>query len=180
LIDLTPVTNKQYRAFIEATHYSPPDHWWNKNFAKDLFDHPVVGISYEDANQFAKWIGKRLPTAKEWEMAARSPDNRKFPWGNDKESFHFNSIESNLNKTTPVDIHPEGASSKGCLDLVGNVWEWVDVDNEKHDLEKGYAFVLGGSFRHQCITNGAIARTQLLQMNHYAYVGFRCAKDYNE
>ncbi len=179
LMDLMPVTNKQYSAFIEATNYSPPDHWWNKKVAKDLFDHPIVGVSYEDANQFAKWMGKRLPTVKEWEMAARCPDNRKFPWGNDKESFHFNSIESNLNKTTPVDIHPEGASSNGCLDLVGNVWEWVD-DSEKLDLEDGYAFVFGGSFRHQCITNGAIARTQLLQMNHYAYVGFRCAKNHNE
>ena len=177
LIDLMPVTNRQYNEFIEETNYSPPDHWWNKNITKDLFDHPVVGVSYEDANQFAQWIGKRLPKAKEWEIAARHPDNKKFPWGNNEELSYFNSIESGLNKTTPVDFYTKGASADGCLDLVGNVWEWIDAESEKDGLEEGYAYVFGGSFRHECVVNKAIARTVLLQMNHYAYVGFRCAKD---
>ncbi len=177
LMDLMPVTNRQYSEFIEETNYLPPDHWWNKNITKDLSDHPVVGVSYEDAYQFAEWIGKRLPKAKEWEIAARCSDNKKFPWGNNEELSYFNSIESGLNKTTPVDFYLKGASTEGCLDLVGNVWEWIDTESEKNDLEEGYAYAFGGSFRHECVIDGVIARTVLLQMNHYAYVGFRCAKD---
>jgi len=177
LLDLMPVTNRQYNDFIEETNYLPPEHWWDKNFSKELLDHPVVGVSYEDTLQFSEWIGKRLPTAEEWERAARSPDNRKFPWGNNEDLSYYNSIESGLNETSPVDAFPKGASANGCLDLVGNVWEWIDAETKKNDLEEGYAFVFGGSFRHECVVNEAIARTVLLQMNRYAYVGFRCAKD---
>jgi formylglycine-generating enzyme required for sulfatase activity len=88
-------------------------------------------------------------------------------------------VESGLNNTTTsVDFHPTGVSSDGCLDLIGNVWEWTDAESEQTDLEAGYAFVFGGSFRHESSVKDAIARTMLLQMNHYAYVGFRCAKDF--
>ena len=177
LLDLMPVTNRQYNEFIEEMNYLPPDHWWNKNLVNELLDHPVVGVSYDDAKQFAEWMGKRLPKSKEWEIAARCPDNRKFPWGNNEELSYFNSIESGLNKTTPVDSYLKGVSADGCLDLIGNVWEWIDVESEKNNLEEGYAYVLGGSFRHECVVNKVIARTVLLQRNHYSYVGFRCAKD---
>ncbi|MEE9338047.1 MAG: SUMF1/EgtB/PvdO family nonheme iron enzyme [Methylococcaceae bacterium] len=177
LMDLMPVTNRQYNDFIKETNYSPPEHWWNKNLVKDLLDHPVVGVSYEDAIQFADWIGKRLPKVKEWEIAARCPDNRRFPWGDNEELSYFNSIQSGLNKTVSVDSYLKGSSVNGCLNLVGNVWEWIDAVSEKSNLEDGYAYVLGGSFRHECVVNDVIARTVLLQRNHYSYVGFRCAKD---
>ncbi len=179
LLDKTPVTNQLYARYIKETNGLPPDHWWNNNLADDLLDHPVVGVSYEDACRFAEWCGKRLPTASEWESAARRPGDRKFPWGDSWDSSRANCVESGLNNTTTsVDFHPTGVSIDGCLDLIGNVWEWTDAESEQTDLEVEYAFVFGGSFRHESSVKDAIARTMLLQMNHYAYVGFRCAKDF--
>jgi general secretion pathway protein A len=179
LLDKTPVTNQLYAKYIKETNGIPPDHWWNKNLEDDLLDHPVVGVSYRDACRFAEWCGKRLPTASEWEAAARRPGDQKFPWGDSWDPSRTNCVESGLNNTTTsVNFHPTGASIDGCLDLVGNVWEWTDAESEQTDLEAEYAFVFGGSFRHESIVNDTIARTMLLQMNHYAYVGFRCAKDF--
>ncbi|MEE9412583.1 MAG: SUMF1/EgtB/PvdO family nonheme iron enzyme [Methylococcales bacterium] len=177
LLDKTPVTNQQYARYIEETNSLPPDHWWNKKLADELWNHPVVGVSYDNAYRFAEWCGKRLPSSKEWESAARRPGDRKYPWGNTWEISHLNSVESGLNKTTAVDFYASGTSIDGCLDLVGNVWEWTDAENTQIDLEDGYAFVFGGSFRHESIAKDAIARTMLMKKNHYAYVGFRCAKD---
>jgi type II secretory pathway predicted ATPase ExeA len=177
LLDTTPVTNKVYARFVEETSHLAPDYWLKKNPSKKLLDHPVVGINYSDACSFAEWCGKRLPTTSEWEAAARGPDNLKFPWGNNWESTRCNTIDSLWKKTTAVDSYPQGASREGCLDLVGNVWEWTDWRNNNTDLESGYAYVFGGSFRHQSTANDVIARSMLLQINDYAYVGFRCAKD---
>ena len=177
LLDTTPVTNKAFALFVEETNHLAPDHWRKNNPPYKLLDHPVVGITYSDACDFAKWCGKRLPTASEWEAAARGPANRKFPWGDKWEPTRCNTIDSQLNKTTAVDSYPQGASMEGCFDLIGNVWEWTDQGNDNIDLESGYAYVFGGSFRHQSIANDTIARSMLLQTNDYAYVGFRCAKD---
>lgn len=177
LLDQTPVTNKQYTKYIEETNRLPPDHWWAGKISNELLDHPVVGISYKDAYAFARWSDKRLPTPIEWEAASRRPGNRKFPWGDNWEISHLNCVESGLKKTTAVDYFPAGASLDGCLDLLGNVWEWTDAESKKTTIEAKYAFVFGGSFRHESVINGAIARTALLQLNCYAYVGFRCARD---
>jgi formylglycine-generating enzyme required for sulfatase activity len=177
LLDTTPVTNKVYARFVEETSHLAPDYWLKKNPSKKLLDHPVVGINYSDACSFAEWCGIRLPTTSEWEAAARGPDNLKFPWGNNWESTRCNTIDSLWKKTTAVDSYPQGASREGCLDLVGNVWEWTDWRNNNTDLESGYAYVFGGSFRHQSTANDVIARSMLLQINDYAYVGFRCSKD---
>jgi len=177
LMDKTPLTNKTYARYIEATGSAPPDHWWKNKPPDKLINHPAVGVSFKEACRFAQWAGKRLPSAIEWEAAARRPGNRKFPWGDNWQYMRCNSPETALNKTVPVDFHPSGSSLDGCLDLVGNVWEWADEDSEQTDLESGYARVYGGSFCHDCTVNGAIARTMLLQMNRYLYVGFRCAKD---
>ncbi len=177
LLDQTPVTNQLYARYIEETNSLPPDHWWNKKLADELWNHPVVGISYNDACRFAEWCGKRLPSSNEWQAAARRPGDHNFPWGDHWELSRLNCVESGINKTTPVDFHSTGASIDGCLDLVGNVWEWTDAESEQIDLEDGYAFVFGGSFRHDCFVKDAIARTMLLKENLYGYVGFRCAKD---
>jgi len=177
LLDQTPVTNQMYVRYLEETNHAPPDHWWNKRPSRALLNHPVVGISFEEASRFAQWCGKRLPSANEWEAAARHPGDRKFPWGDDWPVSYCNSPESGMNTSVAVDSNPTGSSADGCLDLVGNVWEWTDDGSESSELDPGYAWVFGGSYRHECVVNGAISRSMLLKMNRYAYVGFRCAGD---
>lgn len=177
LLDQTPVTNEEYACYIEETGNAPPKHWWNKCPPSALANHPVVNVSYDEADRFAQWCGKRLPTASEWEAATRRPKHDKFLWSDDWQAEYCNCPKSGLNTTVAVDSNPEGKSVDGCLDLVGNVWEWTDGGSEGSDLESGYTWVFGGSYRHQCVINGAISRSMILQMNRYAYVGFRCAKE---
>lgn len=176
-IDLTPVTNKDYQRFVEETGQPAPEHWFGKVPPRDLLNHPVVSISWHDAHRFAQWCGKRLPSAFEWECCARRPDDRTYPWGNEWHSDYCNSRKSYHHKTSIVGSYPNGASVDGCLDLIGNVWEWTVAELDSSELENGYAWVFGGSYRHACSAEMGIARTAILQTNRYSYVGFRCVED---
>lgn len=80
-IDKYEVSNEQYKAFIDATGHSRPEHWRRFNYDPELGNLPVVAITWEDAQAYARWVGKRLPTVFEWECAARHPDGRLLPWG---------------------------------------------------------------------------------------------------
>ncbi len=142
-----PVTNTEYRKFIEAGGYekkeywSPngwewrvkekitaPEYWYNrKNNGANV---PVVGVSWYEASAYAKWLSEesgqsyRLPTETEWERAARGTGGRAYPWGNDFDKEKCNSGELGLMRTSPVGIFPTGKSPEGCFDMAGNVWEW--------------------------------------------------------
>jgi formylglycine-generating enzyme required for sulfatase activity len=140
-IDKYPVTNEKYRAFILADGYGNQAYWssdgwkwktknnitvpeyWN-NTEWNKADHPVVGVSYFEAEAYAKWAGKRLPTDREWEKAARGEDGRKYPWGDEFDQKKCNSEESVIGHTTPVTQYPNGVSPYGCYDMAGNVCEW--------------------------------------------------------
>ena len=163
-IDKYPVTNEKYRAFIVADGYGNRAYWsedgwkWKteNNIAGPGYwndptwnhaDHPVVGVSYYEAEAYAKWVGKRLPTEWEWEKAARGEDGREYPWGNEFDKNKCNIIDSPglrdvfslqqgaaIGRTTSVTQYPNGVSSYGCYDMAGNVWEWcVDWYDERKD-----------------------------------------------
>jgi formylglycine-generating enzyme required for sulfatase activity len=127
-----PVTNAQYRQFVEATGHRLPLFWQKGEFPSDKADHPVVGVSYRDAIAYCRWAGEqtglalRLPTEAEWEKAARGTDGRIYPWGNRWETGRCNTREAKLKGTTPVGyFSPAGDSSYGLTDLGGNVQEWL-------------------------------------------------------
>jgi len=128
----TPITNAQYRLFVEATGHDAPRHWENGKVPRRLESHPVVKVTWHDALAYCEWLSEvtgeaiTLPSEAEWEKAARgNQDRREYPWGATWREGHCNSSELGVNGTTPVGIFPEGASAYGCLELVGNVWEWT-------------------------------------------------------
>jgi len=120
-IDKFPVTNEKYLKFIKATEYPEPPF-----FRDPLHNHsmqPVVGVSWYDAMEYAKWAQKRLPTEAEWEKAAKGEAGLTYPWGDEFSAERAN-IDFVLDRTSPVDQFPDGAGSYGCFDMIGNVWEW--------------------------------------------------------
>jgi formylglycine-generating enzyme required for sulfatase activity len=149
-IDLTPVTNEAYAAFIHDGGYMEQKYWtkagWRwlqqKNekrpqdhgadgflgvFVGTFMDpqQPRVGVTWHEAYAYCKWRGGRLPTEAEWEWAARGPQGYTYPWGNTFEATHASYWGRLVTGTSKVDAHPEGASWIGALDMSGNVWEWV-------------------------------------------------------
>jgi len=119
------VTNAQYKRFVEATNHRPPAHWQEGDYPAGQALHPVVFVSWYDADAYARWVGKRLPTEEEWEKAARGADDREYPWGDWKEG-HCNTREAGIGGTTPVGHYsPHSDSPYSCVGMAGNVWEWT-------------------------------------------------------
>ena len=142
LIDKYPVTNAEYKKFIESDGYGQKVFWsdagWQyisqshplENGDTDVIlngegDCPAVNVSWYEAEAFAKWAEKRLPTEAEWEKAARGTGGRMYPWGNTFEKINLNCSESKNEKPAPVTKYPQGQSPYGCFDMAGNVWEWT-------------------------------------------------------
>jgi formylglycine-generating enzyme required for sulfatase activity len=163
-IDRTEVTNAMFARFVAETSYKTDAEksgksWmlnslnqWEDSLGVDwrhprgpgsdlkgLEQHPVVNISWHDAMTYCSWAGRRLPTAAEWEKAARGTDGRRYPWGNQRVASNLlNFADRNLNVsgadksvddgyqfTAPVGTYPMGASPYGAEDMAGNVWEWT-------------------------------------------------------
>ena len=194
-----PVTNDQFAKFISATGYKTsaeflgwswvferPD-WRKANGAywaapdgigstiAGLGSHPVVHISYLDAETYCKWAGGRLPTEAEWEKAARGETGPTFPWGdgpvtdlranycdrNCPFSWADRSQDDGFDRTSPVGYYQDGASLYGAMDMAGNIWEWVsdwyssnyyDQSAEKNPLGPSYGdwrVIRGGSWVSQ-------------------------------
>ncbi len=188
-IDRCEVTNRRYKQFKPDFRYPAG--------ADDL---PVTGVLKKDAQAYCRFVGKRLPTGAEWEKAARGTDGRRYPWGDPfiltNANLRAGSTRflppdvacqiSATNATTrgklPVGSFPSGASPYGCLDMSGNVWEWVsDVW-----VDKGWS-APSPAMRRGIIRGGAYgygptqARTSYQGFEDLDTtchdVGFRCAMD---
>jgi formylglycine-generating enzyme required for sulfatase activity len=118
----TPVTVGQYRRFYAelGRHLRSEPPWgWHE-------EHPMVNVIWEYASAYAQWAGAELPTEAEWEYAARGPEPREFPWGDEWDSARCrSSVGLKHASVAPIGAYPEGASPRGVLDMAGNVWEWT-------------------------------------------------------
>jgi eukaryotic-like serine/threonine-protein kinase len=134
-LDRVEVTNARYRACVRAGACTPPvlavSHRRPRYFDDPAFDdHPVIFVSWHQAEAFCRFARGRLPTEAEWEKAARgpAPDRREFPWGDDPPDCaraNFGGAQGCVGDTDAVGRRPAGASPYGADDMAGNVWEWV-------------------------------------------------------
>ena len=192
-IDRHPVTNAQFKAFVDATGYAPCD---ALNFLRDWRDgapqpgwenKPVTWVSLEDARAYAAWAGKRLPHGWEWQYAAQGADGRLYPWGDAWRDDAAPPVFRGRALPPPADVgmHPAGASPFGVQDLVGHVWQWTD---EFHDEHTRAAIVRGGSDYEPRTSHWYFPQTRRLDQHgklllmapakdRSGRIGFRCVVD---
>lgn len=173
LIDVYPTTNRDYAQFVKATGHPPPQHWPGGRCPTALADHPVVWVSWHDANAYARWAGKELPSSPQWEKAARGTKGRVVPWGDVATAAKCNTAEAEIGATTPVSRYQSGVSPHGCYDMIGNVWEWCSTQAtdgpDRYEL-KGSAFTSPLQRSTPWLRNAANVR---MKDND---TGFRCVK----
>ncbi|MDB5456949.1 MAG: sulfatase-modifying factor protein [Caulobacter sp.] len=192
-IDRTPVTNTQFKVFLDATRYRPKDDfnflkdWTGGTYPQGWADKPVTWVSLEDARAYAAWAGKRLPREWEWQYAAQGTDGRAYPWG---EAWNPDAVPT-PNRTRAlaapdaVNAHPAGASPFGVLDMVGNVWQWTDEHQDDHTraavLRGGSGYQPQGSLWYfpQAYRNDQHGKLLLMapSKDRAGTISFRCAMD---
>ena len=192
-IDRTPVTNAEFKKFMDAAHYRPVDdhnflrHWSNGTFPGGAGNEPVTWVSIEDARAYAAWAGKRLPNEWEWQYAAQGADGRAYPWGNEWDAKAVPAPDTGRTLGPPADVDSVDsfASPFGVMDLVGNVWQWT---NEYRDEHTRAAILRGGS--HYQPAGSRWYFPQALRLDEHgkylligpsldraATIGFRCVVD---
>ncbi len=168
-MDMYPVTNELYRQFVESAGVEPPPDWLEGRYIHGTGDYPVTMVSFAEAEAYARWAGKRLPTDKEWERAARGPSGSIYPWGNefDSSKAHF---DSEYGCFKAVDTHPDGQSAEGCVDMMGNANEWIVLN---HDTKT--PVLRGGSYMEDSRYFKAYTRLLAEDRARCPFIGFRCA-----
>lgn len=205
-IDKHEVTNAEYEEFILSGGYKSKKLWtkkgWNfiqnnqiqaplkyrQNKISTEPDQPVIGVSWYEANAYATWAGKRLPTEAEWEKAARGTDGRIYPWG-DEMDFSKLSYFPHVTKVQTVGSFANGASPYGVRDMAGSVWEWcADWYSESYYNQSPGTNSKGpGNGEYRVLRGGAWNSIRRQLQSTYRYyekenyqdytIGFRCAKD---
>ena len=223
-IDAAPVTNGRYAEFLAGGGYDEPRWWTEEGWAwrqkADLsapefwraegdgrwsrlrfgwredvpLDEPVQHVCWYEADAYARWAGKRLPTEAEWEKAASwSPEGgkRRWPWGAGEPTVERANLGGALYRPAPVGAYPAGVSGYGCHQMIGDVWEWTSSEFEPYPgfvsypyreysevfFGGGYKVLRGGSWA----TDPVVARTTFrnwdLAQRRQIFAGFRCARN---
>jgi gamma-glutamyl hercynylcysteine S-oxide synthase len=193
-MDKYPVTNAEFKKFLDATHYQPADalnflrDWKGGAYPQGWANKPVTWVSLEDARAYAKWAGKRLPHEWEWQYAAQGGSAaRIYPWG---DAWEANAVPvpvkgRSLTQPDDVDAHTTGASTFGVMDMVGNVWQWTDEFLDEHTrggiLRGGSYYQPQGSIWYfpQAYRNDQHGKLLLMAPSYdrSGTVGFRCVSD---
>lgn len=211
-LDRDCVTNADFARFVQADGYGDPNHWpeevlpsvlrfvdrsghpgprfWSDGAPpKDKLSHPVVGISWYEANAYATWIGKRLPTTEEWQRAGTWPKGQsgdgteqRYPWGNAFDPSKANIWVTGSGATMPVHAVTQGSTPNGVRQLIGNVWEWVDAQFYPSAeagisvlLDETMAEIRGGAFDTYFHSQATCQfRTGQPLLFRGTNVGFRC------
>ncbi len=223
-IDVHPVTNDEYVEFVEAGGYARPELWseagrrwleeshaeapkyWYRNegewFTRVMdrtgpveLDHPVCHVCWYEAEAYARWAGKRLPTEIEWETAASwdpaAGRKLRFPWGNDAPTRELANLDQLGFGTAPVNAYPRNLSPLGCRGMIGDVWEWTSSDfrpwpgfeafpyREYSEAFFGeeYKVLRGGSWATRPGAVRTTFRNWDYPIRRQIFSGFRCARD---
>lgn len=218
-IDIYEVSNEEYAGFIAADGYHKPEYWSKEGWAWRSTNQitmpkwwkegryrigprhprfPVGGVSWYEADAFARWAGKRLPTEAEWEMASRGTDGRLFPWGNESIEAegsvraNFEPLDDGNIYAGQIDSYPLGKSPWGCYNMLGNVWEWVRDSGQRgrswhsglperdpvYLIDTGFKLLRGGSwYKRSGIYDNFFRFVVEPGTMEYDDIGFRCARD---
>lgn len=195
-VDRTEVTVRAYKACVtekacsetwkHGSSYDPDDpvrrEWLCNYWRKDRIDHPINCITFNEANAYCAWAGKRLPTGPEWTRAARGDDARRYPWGDAKPRCkdavfaRYGPDNPGCNRqaigTAKADAHPQTASPFGALDMAGSLWEWTTERSAR-----GLPWLRGGAWDSPETGIGVDARLEQSPGNGDVTLGFRCVKD---
>jgi formylglycine-generating enzyme required for sulfatase activity/Tol biopolymer transport system component len=203
-LDRTEMTNGQYRRCVEAGVCTPPKKRSDSDTREVYYgdsafdDYPVVHVTWSQADAYCRWAGGRLPTEAEWEYAARGPEGRRYPWGEEYDGTRLNSCDANCgyewaeqafddgySDTAQVGSYPSGVSWCGALDMAGNVWEWMadwfgEYPAERQSNPAGPSSGTGRALRGDAAdgtraVSRAAARHGMEPGRAYEYTGFRCA-----
>ena len=181
-LDRVPTTNGDYSHYLDTTHRKAPSDWINGSYAPGQAEWPVVNVSWQEAQDYCRVGGKRLPTEKEWEYAARGSDGRLYPWGNFFDGALTNSLARGVGHAIAVGSNPSNASPFGVLDMSGNVFQWCEDDYRAYPgrkpgfkIEDDARVIRGGSFMAD--RNHVTATTRNLEraISQKSTIGFRCA-----
>jgi iron(II)-dependent oxidoreductase len=224
-MDVTPVTNRAYLEFIEDGGYekgefwdpegwewieeeeiSAPKHWyqkephdwWTERFGFDeplRMGVPVVHVSWYEADAYARWAGKRLPTEAEWEKAASwdpiTETKRLYPWGDEPPTQELANLDQMAFGTADVGAYSEGMSAYGCHQMIGDVWEWTATEFTGYPgfesfpyreysevfFDDGYRVLRGGSWATRPVAIRNTFRNWDFPIRRQLFCGFRCARD---